>query len=80
LPIALGMLGLAGLGTVRKLRRKLPRPLLLLILMIATLLPIAALSGCAGGYFALDPHTYTVTLTGTEGSVQHSATAKLVVQ
>ena len=80
LPIALGMLGLAGLGTVRKLRRKLPRPLLLVVLMIATLLPIAALSGCAGGYFALDPHTYTVTLTGTEGSVQHSATATLVVQ
>lgn len=80
LPIALGMLGLAGLGTVRKLRRKLPRPLLLLILMIASLLPIAALSGCAGGYFALDPHTYTVTLTGTEGSIQHTATATLVVQ
>lgn len=80
LPIALGMLGLAGLGTVRKLRRKLPRPLLLLVLMIATLLPIAALSGCAGGYFAPDPHTYTVTLTGTEGSIQHTATATLVVQ
>ena len=80
LPIALGMLGLAGLGTVRKLRKKLPRPLLVLLLTIATLLPVAALSGCAGGYFALDPHTYTVTLTGTEGSVQHSATATLVVQ
>jgi hypothetical protein len=80
LPIALGMLGLAGLGTVRKLRRKLPRPLLLLVLMIATLLPIVALSGCAGGYFAPDPHTYTVTLTGTEGSIQHTATATLVVQ
>ena len=75
-----GMLGLAGLGTVRKLRRKLPRPFLLLLLTIATLLPIAALSGCAGGYFALDPHTYTVTLTGTEGSIQHTATATLVVQ
>lgn len=80
LPIALGMLGLAGLGTVRKLRKKLPRPLLVLLLTIATLLPVAALSGCAGGYFALDPHTYTVTLTGTEGPVQHSATATLVVQ
>lgn len=80
LPIALGMLGLAGLGTVRKLRRKLPRPLLVLLLMLGTLLPIAALSGCGGGYFALTPHAYTVTLTGTEGSIQHSATATLVVQ
>ena len=79
-PVALGMLGLAGLGAVRKLRRKLPRPLLLLILMIASLLPIAALSGCGGGYFAPDPHTYTVTLTGTEGSIQHTATATLVIQ
>jgi len=79
-PIALGMLGLAGLGTIRKLRRKLPRPLLVLLLMLGTLLPIAALSGCGGGYFTLTPHTYTVTLTGTEGSIQHSATATLVVQ
>ncbi|WP_188760090.1 Ig-like domain repeat protein [Edaphobacter acidisoli] len=79
-PVALGILGLAGLGTIRKLRKKLPRPLLVLLLMIATLLPVAALSGCAGGYFAFDPHTYTVTVTGTEGSIQHSATATLVVQ
>lgn len=80
LPIALGMLGLAGLGTVRKLRKKLPRPLLVLLLMIGSLLPIAVLSGCAGGYFTLTPHTYTVTVTGTEGSIQHTATATLVVQ
>lgn len=80
LPIALGILGLAGFGTARRLRKKLPRPLLMLLLMIATLLPVAALSGCAGGYFALDPHTFTLTVTGTEGTIQHSATATLVVQ
>jgi hypothetical protein len=74
------MLGLAGLGTVRKLWKKLPRPLLVLLLMMGSLLPIAALSGCAGGYFTLTPHTYTVTVTGTEGSIQHAATATLVVQ
>jgi hypothetical protein len=74
------MLGLAGLGTIRKLRRKLPRPLLLLLLMIGSLVPIAALSGCAGGYFTLTPQTYTLTVTGTEGSIQHAATATLVVQ
>jgi hypothetical protein len=80
LPIALGMMGLAGLGAVRKLRRKLPRPLLVVLLMIGSLLPIAALSGCAGGYFTLTPHTYTVTVTGTEGTIQHSATATLGIQ
>jgi hypothetical protein len=80
LPIALGMLGLVGLGAVRKLRHKMPRTLLLLLLMLGSLLPIAALSGCAGGYFTLNPTNYSLTVTGTEGSVQHAATATLIVQ
>jgi len=80
LPIAIGMLGLAGLGAARKLRHKLPRTMMLLVLMLGSLLPIAALSGCAGGYFTLNPTTYSLTVTGTEGTVQHSATATLIVQ
>jgi hypothetical protein len=80
LPIALGMLGLVGLGALRKLRNRMPRTLLLLLLMLGSLLPIAALSGCAGGYFTLNPQTYTVTVTGTEGLIQHAATATLIVQ
>src|SRR5207302_1317877 len=80
LPIALGMLGIVGLGAARKLRHRLPRTMMLLILMLGSLLPIAALSGCAGGYFTLNPTTYSLTVTGTEGTVQHSATATLIVQ
>jgi hypothetical protein len=80
LPIALGILGFVGLGTVRKLRHKMPRTLLLLLLTLGSLLPIAALSGCAGGYFALNPTTYPLTVTGTEGPIQHAATASLIVQ
>jgi hypothetical protein len=80
LPIAVGMLGLAGLGAARKLRHKMPRTLMLLVLMLGSLLPIAALSGCAGGYFTLNPTTYTLTVTGTEGPIQHAATATLIVQ
>jgi hypothetical protein len=80
LPIALGILGFVGLGTVRKLRHKMPRALLLLLLTLGSLLPIAALSGCAGGYFALNPTTYPLTVTGTEGPIQHAATASLIVQ
>jgi hypothetical protein len=80
LPIALGMLGLAGLGAVRKLRHKMPRMLMLLVLTLGSLLPIAALSGCAGGYFTLNPTTFSLTVTGTEGPVQHAATATLIVQ
>jgi hypothetical protein len=80
LPIALGMLGIVGLGAARKLRRKLPRTLLLLVLALGSILPIAALSGCAGGYFTLTPTTYSLTVTGTESAIQHAATATLVVQ
>jgi hypothetical protein len=54
--------------------------LMLLVLTLGSLLPIAALSGCAGGYFALNPTTYSLTVTGTEGPVQHAATATLIVQ
>ncbi len=79
-PIALGMLGIAGLGTLRRLRHKIPRSLMLLLLALGSLLPIAALSGCAGGYFTLTPTTYSLTVTGSEGVVQHAATATLIVQ
>jgi hypothetical protein len=80
LPIALGMLGLCGLGVIRRHGRRMPRMLMLLLLFLGSLLPIAGLSGCAGGYFTLTPTTYTVNVTGTEGSIQHTATATLVVQ
>ncbi|HMH11483.1 MAG TPA: Ig-like domain repeat protein [Edaphobacter sp.] len=80
LPIALGMMGLFGLGVVRKYRRKMPRMLTVLLLLLGSLLPVAGLSGCAGGYFTLTPTTYSVSVTGTEGLIQHTATATLVVQ
>jgi Bacterial Ig-like domain (group 3) len=80
LPIALGMLGLFGLGVVRKRGRKMPRLLMALLLLLGSLLPVAGLSGCAGGYFTLTPTPYSVNVTGTEGSIQHTATATLVVQ
>ncbi len=80
LPIAVAMLGLAGLGAARKLRHKIPRTLMLIVLTLGSLLPIAALSGCAGGYFTLNPTTYPLTVTGTEGPIQHAATATLIVQ
>ena len=79
-PIALGILGLIGLGATRKRRQNIPRLLTLLLLAAASLLPIGALSGCAGGYFALTPTTYNISVTGTEGNIHHTATATLVVQ
>ncbi len=79
--ITLGMLGLAGLEAIRRRRRQIPRILLMVLLAAASLLPIAAMSGCAGGgYFALSPTTYSITVTGSESSIQHAATATLIVQ
>jgi Bacterial Ig-like domain (group 3)/FG-GAP-like repeat len=80
LPIALGMLGLVGIGAASKLRHKMPRTLLLLVLTLGSLLPIAVLSGCAGGYFTLNPTNFPLTVTGTEGAIQHAATATMTVQ
>ncbi len=80
LPIALGMLGLFGLGAVRRYGRRMPRMLMVLLVLLGSLLPVAGLSGCAGGYFTLTPTTYSVSVTGTEGSIQHTATATLIVQ
>jgi Bacterial Ig-like domain (group 3)/FG-GAP-like repeat len=80
LPIALGMLGLVGLGSLRKMKLKMPRILVVLLVLLGSLLPITALTGCAGGYFNLSPTTYSLTVTGIEGSVQHAASATLIVQ
>ncbi len=80
LTFTLALLGFAGLGAVRKHRRHMPRLLAVFLFSVASLLPIASLSGCAGGYFALTPKSYNISVTGTEGTIQHTATATLIVQ
>jgi hypothetical protein len=79
-PISLAAIGLAGLGAIRRYRKQMPRLMLAVLLVLASLLPLAAMSGCAGGYFALNPTNYTIQVTGTEGPIQHTATTTLVVQ
>lgn len=42
---------------------------------------LSTLGGCGGGYYAVPPaQTYTITVTGSSGSVQHSTTVTLTVQ
>ena len=56
---------------------------LLSIGLLCVLLTVGAgmLLGCGGGYYSKPPaQTYTVTVTGTSGSTQHSATVTLTVQ
>jgi hypothetical protein len=71
------LLGFAG--GLRRFRRSTGRWGALILAMLA-LLPVLALSGCGGGYFGPAPKTYTVTVTGTSGSLQESTTISLTVQ
>ena len=61
-------------------RRVVPKLRFLLTLAAV----VAALSGCGGGYALPEGQTqskvYTVTVTGTSGSLQHSTTVQLTVQ
>jgi hypothetical protein len=51
--------------------------------LLCLLLSVGAvmLTGCGGGYYSQAPaQTYTITVTGTSGSTQHSTTVTLTVQ
>ena len=64
----------------RSVREKLKGRLLLMVLLMAGM--TAAMSGCgsSGGFTLQSPQTYTLTVTATGGSVQHSLTTTLIVQ
>jgi hypothetical protein len=61
---------------------KLLRILSLALLMVGGIVVSAALTGCGStnGFFAQAEKTYSVTVTATGGSLQHSAIVTLNVQ
>lgn len=71
------VLPLLGLGRVR---RRLGRGSRLALLVLLSLATITGLTACGGGFFNQPPKTYTVTLTATSGTAQHSATFNLTVE
>ena len=78
-PLALGLLlPLIGIGRVRRQLRKIPPFLGVALLAALSLTAVAGLSGCSGaGLFAERKVPYTITVTGTEGTLQRSTTVPL---
>jgi hypothetical protein len=81
-PFSLALLLLPFAGRLRKSGRRFGRMLTVLLLLAAGAAAMAGLSGCgsSNGIFGMMPKAYTVTVTGTMGSVSHSTTTILIVQ
>jgi hypothetical protein len=81
--VALALLLLPLAGRFRRAGRRLSRMLSLLLLVAAGLTAAAALNGCGGvstGYFGQAPATSSIAVTGTSGSLNHTASVSLTVE
>ena len=82
LTLAFLLLPLAGFRRLRQHAHRLSRTLCLLLLLAAGVAAASLLNGCASnnGFFFENAGNYTLTVTGTSGNVQHSATVTLDVK
>ena len=81
-PYALALLLLPFAGTLRRQRKRFGRMLTLLLLLGAGAAAVAGLSGCnsTSGFLGQAPQAYTVTVTGTMGTLSHSTAVTLNVK
>jgi hypothetical protein len=82
LPLTLGLLlPLFGAARMGRRLRQIPPFLAMALLAALSLAAVAGLSGCSGaGLFAARKVPYSITVTGTEGTVQRSTTVPLAIQ
>jgi hypothetical protein len=79
-PFALALLVLFGVGGMRRYGRNVRRMLAMVILLAAGA-AATMLTGCGGdGFFTQSPKNYSVTITATSGTLEHTATVTLNVQ
>ena len=81
-PFSLAFILLPFAGRLRRTGKKLGGMISVLLLLIAGMSAMAAMSGCVASthYNGQDPQTDTVTVTATAGALSHSATVSLTIQ
>jgi predicted PurR-regulated permease PerM len=81
-PLALALILLPFAGRLRRTGRRMGRILSILMLAVLGIAAVAGISGCGStsGFFAQQQQSYTVTITGTAGSLSHSTTVTLIVE
>jgi hypothetical protein len=81
-PVLWGILLLPFAGGMRRMGKRLGRTMSVLLLILAGLASMAALSSCgsSNGFFGQAQQTYTVTVIATSGSLSHSTNLSLTVE
>jgi len=74
------LLPLLGIRRIRRKIRALPRGITYCLAALLLLGGLGAVTGCSGGYFGGGPNAFTITVTGTSGTVTHSTTVTLTVE